>query len=80
MLRRIFGPKRDEGTGGWRKFHNEEVHNFYSSPLGYYDDQIKQDDMDGACSTQGKMRNANEILIGTPGGKRPLEDRSQMGG
>jgi hypothetical protein len=29
---RIFGPKRDEVTGGWRKLHNEEVHNFYSSP------------------------------------------------
>jgi hypothetical protein len=32
MLRRIFGPKRDEGTGGWRKLHNEELHNLYSSP------------------------------------------------
>jgi hypothetical protein len=27
----IFGPKRDEGTGGWRKLHNEELHNLYSS-------------------------------------------------
>jgi hypothetical protein len=32
MLRRIFGPKRDEVIGGWRKLHNEELHNFYSSP------------------------------------------------
>jgi hypothetical protein len=30
-LRRIFGPKRDEVTGGWRKLHNEELHNLYSS-------------------------------------------------
>jgi hypothetical protein len=30
--RRIFGPKRDEETGGWRKLHNEELHNLYSSP------------------------------------------------
>jgi hypothetical protein len=29
VLRRIFGPKRDEVTGGWRKLHNEELHNFY---------------------------------------------------
>jgi phosphatidylinositol kinase/protein kinase (PI-3 family) len=29
---RIFGPKRDEVTGGWRKLHNEELHNLYSSP------------------------------------------------
>jgi hypothetical protein len=32
VLRRIFGPKRDEVTGGWRKLHNEELHNFYSPP------------------------------------------------
>jgi hypothetical protein len=31
-LRRISGPKRDEVTGGWRKLHNEELHNLYSSP------------------------------------------------
>jgi hypothetical protein len=31
-LRRIFGPKRDEVTGGWRKLHNEELRNLYSSP------------------------------------------------
>jgi hypothetical protein len=32
VLRRIFGPKRDEVTGAWRKLHNEELHNLYSSP------------------------------------------------
>jgi uncharacterized membrane protein len=32
MLRRILGPKKDEVTGDWRKLHNEELHNFYSSP------------------------------------------------
>jgi hypothetical protein len=32
ILRRIFGPKRDEVTGEWRKFHNEELHILYSSP------------------------------------------------
>jgi hypothetical protein len=32
VLRRIFGPKRDELTGVWRKLHNEELHNLYSSP------------------------------------------------
>jgi hypothetical protein len=31
VLRRIFGPKRDEVTGGWRKLHNDELHNLYSS-------------------------------------------------
>jgi hypothetical protein len=33
VLRRIFGPKRDEMTGDWRKLHNEELHNFYSSSM-----------------------------------------------
>jgi hypothetical protein len=32
VLRRTFGPKRDEETGGWKKLHNEELHNLYSSP------------------------------------------------
>jgi hypothetical protein len=32
VLRRIFGPKRGEVTGGWRKLHNEELHHLYSSP------------------------------------------------
>jgi hypothetical protein len=32
VLRRIFGPRRDEVTGDWRKLHNEELHNVYSSP------------------------------------------------
>jgi hypothetical protein len=32
VLRRIFGPKRDDVTGEWRKLHNEEFHNLYSSP------------------------------------------------
>jgi hypothetical protein len=32
VLRRIFGPKRDEVTGGWRKLHNEELHNLYTYP------------------------------------------------
>jgi hypothetical protein len=32
VLRRIFGPKRDEVTGDWRKLHNEELHNLYFSP------------------------------------------------
>jgi hypothetical protein len=32
VLKRIFGPKRDEVTGVWRKLHNEELHNLYSSP------------------------------------------------
>jgi hypothetical protein len=54
VLRRIFGPKRDEVIGGWRKLHNEELHNLYSS-------QVKEDEMGGACSTNGAKRSANRI-------------------
>jgi hypothetical protein len=32
MLRKIFGPNRDEVAGGWKKLHSKELHNFYSSP------------------------------------------------
>jgi hypothetical protein len=32
VLRRIFGPKREEVAGGWRTLHNEELHNLYASP------------------------------------------------
>jgi hypothetical protein len=52
-LRRLFGPKRDEETGGWRKLHNEELHNLFSSPSIIKSGQVKKDDMGGARSTNG---------------------------
>jgi hypothetical protein len=52
VLRRIFGPKRDEVTGGWRKLHNEELQGLYSSP-SIISDQSKEDEMGGACGAHG---------------------------
>jgi hypothetical protein len=49
VLRRIFGPRRDEVTGEWRKLHNEELHNCYSSP-----DIIRQVKVGGARGTRGR--------------------------
>jgi hypothetical protein len=49
--RRIFGRKRDDVTGEWRKLHNEELNDLYSSPKYYSGDQIEKNEMDGACST-----------------------------
>jgi hypothetical protein len=54
VLRRIFGSKRDEVTGGWRKLHNEELHNF--AKYNYENDQVKDDCMGRACSTKGWRR------------------------
>jgi hypothetical protein len=50
------GPKKDKVTGGWRKLHNEELHNLYSSPNIIR--IIKSRRMCRACSTNGAKRNA----------------------
>jgi hypothetical protein len=63
MLRRIFGPKRDEVTGGWRKLHNEELHNLYSLPNIII--MIKQRRMRwaGHVARRGEKRNVYEYRI-----------------
>jgi hypothetical protein len=48
VLRRIFGLKRDEVTGEWRKLHNEELRDLYSSPSNNH---VEEDEMGGSCST-----------------------------
>jgi hypothetical protein len=65
VLRRIFGTKRDEVTGCWRKLHNEELRNLYL---------IKSRRMSwaGHVARMGAKRNAYSILVGKPEGKRPL--------
>jgi hypothetical protein len=68
VLRRIFGPKRNEVTGDWRKLHNEELHNLYSSPTIIR--MIKSRRMwAGHVERMGEKRNAYRILVGNPGGK-----------
>jgi hypothetical protein len=52
VLRRIFGPKRDEVTGEWRKLHSEELHSLYSSP-DIIRHQIKENEVGGACGSHG---------------------------
>jgi hypothetical protein len=52
VLRRIFVPNRDEVMGEWRKLHNEELHNLYSSPDIIR--QVKANKVGGACSTHGR--------------------------
>jgi hypothetical protein len=69
VLRRIFGPKRDQVTGGWRKLHNEELHNLYSSPSIII--MIKSRRMRWAGHV-ARMGGEKRILVGKPEGKRPL--------
>jgi hypothetical protein len=55
-------------TGCWRKLHNEELHNFYSSPSIIKMIQVKEDEMGRTCSTIGEQINAYRILVGKPEG------------
>jgi hypothetical protein len=48
----VFGPKRDEVTGEWRRLHNEELHNLYSPPDIIR--QVKANEVGGACGTHGR--------------------------
>jgi hypothetical protein len=53
VLRQIIGPKIDEVTGGWRRLHNEELHNLYLHRI-LLGDQVKEDEMDRVCDTHGQ--------------------------
>jgi hypothetical protein len=72
VLSRTFGPKRDEVRGEWRMLHNEEFHNFYSSPNMIK--QIKPRTMTWAghvARVEGE-RKVYKVLVGKTEGKRPL--------
>jgi hypothetical protein len=72
VLRRIFGPKRDEVTGDWRKLHNEELHSLYSSPNIIRMIKSRRMRWAGHVAQMAAKRNAYRILVGKPEGKRPL--------
>jgi hypothetical protein len=72
VLRRIFIPKREEVVGGWRRLHNEELHNLYGSPNVIR--VIKSGRMRwvGHVARLGEMRSVYKILVGKPEGKSPF--------
>jgi hypothetical protein len=72
VLRRIFGPKRDEVTGGWRKLHNEELRDLYSSPSIIRIIKARRMRLAGYVVRMGEKRNAYRLLVGKPEGRRPL--------
>jgi hypothetical protein len=73
VLRRIFGPKRDEVTREWRKLHNGELHKFYSSPDIIRQVKSRRMRWMGHVAHIGERRNVYRVLMGKPEGKRPLE-------
>jgi hypothetical protein len=69
---RIFGPKWDRVTGGWRKLHNEELHNLYSSPSIFRIIKWRRMRWAGHVARMAEKRNVYRLLVGKPEGKRPL--------
>jgi hypothetical protein len=63
VLRRIFGPKRDEVTGEWRKLHNEELRDLYSSPSIIRISKSRRMRWAGHVARMGEKRNAYRLLV-----------------
>ncbi|KAJ4428345.1 hypothetical protein ANN_24364 [Periplaneta americana] len=72
VLRKIFGAKRDEVTGEWRKLHNTERHALYSSPDIIRNIKSRRLRWTGHVARMGESRNAYRVLVGRPEGKRSL--------
>jgi hypothetical protein len=71
VLRRIFGRKIDEATAEWRKLHNEELHDLYSSSSIIRIMKLRMRWAENVAR-MGEKRNAYRLLVGNPEGKRPL--------
>jgi len=72
VLRRIFGPRRDEVTGEWRKLHNEELNDLYSSPNIVRVIKSRRMRWAGHVARMDEERAVYRVLLGKPEGKRPL--------
>jgi hypothetical protein len=71
VVRRIFGPKREE-DGSWRKLHNDELHDLYSSPNIVRVIKSRRMRWAGHVARMGEGRGAYRVLVGRAEGKRPL--------
>jgi hypothetical protein len=72
VLRRIFGLRRDEVTGDWRRLHNEEINDLYSSPNIVRVIKSRRMRWVGNVARIGEERAVYRVLVGEPEGKRPL--------
>jgi hypothetical protein len=72
MLRRMFGPRRDEVKESSRKLHNEELRKFYSSPSIIRIIMSRRMRRAGHVARMGEKRNTYRLLVGKPEAKRPL--------
>jgi len=72
VLSRVFGPKRDEVTGEWRKLHNEELRDLYSLPNIMRVVKSRRMRWAGHVARMGEGRGVHRVLVGKPEGKRPL--------
>jgi hypothetical protein len=72
VLRRIFGPKKDEVTGEWRRHHNKELNVLYSSPNIIRVIKSRRMRWAGHVARMGEGRGAYRILVGRLEGRRPL--------
>jgi hypothetical protein len=72
VLRKIFGPKRDEVTREWKILHNKELHALYSSPYIIWAIKSRRLRWAGHVACMGKRRSAYRALLGKPEGRRPL--------
>jgi hypothetical protein len=66
VLRRLYGPKRDEVTGEWRKLHNEELHNLYSSSNIIRQIKSRRMRWAGHVARMGEERKVYRVLVGKP--------------
>jgi hypothetical protein len=72
VLRRLFGPKRDEITGEWRKMHSKELHNLYPSSNIIRQIKSRRIRWPGHAADMGEERKVCKVLVGKPEGRRPL--------
>jgi hypothetical protein len=72
VFRRIFGPRRDEVTGEWRRLHNMELNDFYSSPNIVQFIKSRRMRWAGHMVHMVEEREVYRVLVGKPAGRRPL--------